>query len=299
MTLLSKSTLGTIHGVLQPGCCNQRQIDQIRQHVSPILSDETTTQIRNQLSPLIGVQLDVLRLPKLSLKGFEPSQIGTTVGTIMDACIPQLDKVLPNNKLVHSIGLEKHEGILGEREGYPDYKLPSGVRLELKLLYVDPVGVAMKTPPTPREPSARLTQKVTYKNVDPEKDILLVLAYRLEPSRADIEFFSPTIIDIGLFPVIDCVIARDVRMTQAGGVWFGNFETPAIPSKIGINKLKSGRMVDMTTYGRKESEGKDFNEDTNFGKLKRIPYRPLQQFLKLHGAVYASSGIYPSPWRID
>ena len=32
--------------------------------------------------------------------------------------------------------------------------------------------------------------------------------------------------------------------------------------------------------GRKESEGKHVNEDTNFGKLKRIPYGPFQEFLK-------------------
>lgn len=56
---------------------------------------------------------------------------------------------------------------MGEREGYPDYKHSSGKRLELKLLYVDNPSLKMKKPPTPREPSARLTQKVTVKNVDP------------------------------------------------------------------------------------------------------------------------------------
>ena len=50
--------------------------------------------------------------------------------------------------------------------------------------------------------------------------------------------------------------------------------------------------------GRKESEGKDFNEDTNFGKLKRVPYRPLQLFLKKHGAIYAARGNWPEPWVI-
>lgn len=35
-------------------------------------------------------------------------------------------------------------------------------------------------------------------------------------------------------------------------------------------------------YGRKESEGKDYNEDTNFGKLRRIPHEPLQRFLERH-----------------
>ena len=37
---------------------------------------------------------------------------------------------------------------------------------------------------------------------------------------------------------------------------------------------------DNRSYGRKESEGKDFNEDTNFGKLKRIPHPNLQAFLR-------------------
>lgn len=32
--------------------------------------------------------------------------------------------------------------------------------------------------------------------------------------------------------------------------------------------------------GRRESEEKDFNEDTNFGKLKRIPHPDLQAFLQ-------------------
>jgi hypothetical protein len=88
--------------------------------------------------------------------GFEPSQVGTLVGTLMDACIPLLSKI-PTTTGVPDVGLSKHVGILGEREGYPDY-----------------------------------------------------------------------------------------------------------------------------LHARKESEGRHFNEDTNFGKLKRIPYKPLQDFLKKH-----------------
>jgi hypothetical protein len=59
-----------------------------------------------------------------------------------------------------------------------------------------------------------------------------------------------------------------------------------------------GLPLDESNYGRKESEGKDYNEDTNFGKLKRIPYKPLQVFLKSVGANYMSSGSYPSDWSI-
>jgi hypothetical protein len=29
----------------------------------------------------------------------------------------------------------------------------------------------------------------------------------------------------------------------------------------------------------------DFEKDTNFGKLKRIPYPPLQEFMRKHGAI--------------
>ena len=46
--------------------------------------------------------------------------------------------------------LTKNEGILGDREGYPDYINTSGKRLELKLLFVDNPNIEMKKPPTPR-----------------------------------------------------------------------------------------------------------------------------------------------------
>ncbi len=84
----------------------------------------------------------------------------------MDALIPNLDDL-------SSIGLQKAEGILGEREGYPDYIHDDGFRIELKLIYVDNPKLAMKRPPTKREPSARLTQKVTIKNVIPAQDAML------------------------------------------------------------------------------------------------------------------------------
>ncbi len=80
--------------------------------------------------------------------------------------------------------------------------------------------------------------------------------------------------------MIELVEIRDKRLMDRGGRWFGNYETPAVLSQIGNAKLSKGEPVDTSTYGRKESEGKDFNEDTNFGKLKRIPYKPLQDFIK-------------------
>jgi hypothetical protein len=265
----------------------------------PTVSSEQLWQLRQSLMSLVGVQLPVLRLPVGALLGFEPSQIGTIVGTLMDACIPQSASILPENDLLSEIGLSKHEGILGDREGYPDYRHISGLRVELKLLYVDPIGLQMKSPPTLREASARLTQKVTLKNVDPAHDVLMVLAYQLGVNRYEPQIVSPTIIDIGLFPVIDCILARDKRLTERGGKWFGDYETPAVLSKSGKLKKKCGLPIDDSQYGRKASEGKDFNEDTNFGKLKRIPFKPLQEFLKKHGATYASAGTYPEPWVID
>ena len=262
------------------------------------ITEEEIKELLESLLPLTGVQFDILRLPRQVLIEFEPSQIGTIVGTLMDACIPQLSEIIKDNKALKKVGLSKHEGILGDREGYPDYHHSSGKRIELKLLYVDPVGIEMKKPPTPREPSARLTQKVTSKNVDPALDALLVIAYQLQPHKEDENIISPTIIDFALFPMIDCILARDKRLTNAGGKWFGDYETPAILSKVGKKKLSEGIPLDKETYGRKESEGKDYNEDTNFGKLKRVPYKPLQLFLKKHGANYARRGDFPEAWVI-
>ena len=254
--------------------------------------------LENQLNGLIGVQLDVLQLPRAILPAFEPSQIGTIAGTLMDACIPELPTLLRDRGRGDAGGIVKHEGILGEREGYPDYRHESGLRLELKLLYKDPVGLEMKSPSTPREASARLTQKVTVKNVQPKTDVLMVLAYQLRTHDKEGDIFSPTIVDIGLFPMIECILARDDRLERSGGKWFGNYETPCIPSKIGRGKLERGEPLDNSSYGRKKSEGKDLNEDTNFGKLKRVPYKPLQLFLRKHGATYATNGEWPEPWTI-
>ena len=245
------------------------------------------------------MQLSVLRLPKAILGAFEPSQIGTVIGTLMDACIPELTNLLQDDApAVGGLGLTKHEGILGEREGYPDYRHVSGKRLELKLLYKDPHNLPMKKPPTPREPSARLTQKVTVKNVRPGTDVLMVLPYQLRPLVDQESVYSPTIVDVGLFSMIDCIRARDDRLQRTGGKWFGDYETPCILSRQGKEKHARGEPVDYSQYGRTKSEGKDFNEDTNFGKLKRIPYKPLQLFLKKHGAAYASKGSWPENWII-
>lgn len=251
----------------------------------PHPSEDLLREFLASVGNLVSFQLPILQIPRSALLAFEPSQIGTIVGTLMDACIPQLDEILTTGELIEmgGHGLSKHAGILGEREGYPDYVHDCGARAELKLLYVNPPNdLEMKSPPTPREPSARLTQKVTLKNVEPDLDVLLVLAYQLQPRQDDQDLVSPTIIDVGVFPIIDCVLARDRRLVKSGGRWFGFYETPTVLSKVGKAKVAHGLTLDASTYGRKESESKDFNEDTNFGKLKRIPDSSLQTFLKKH-----------------
>lgn len=244
--------------------------------------------LREQFEPLLGIQFTVLSLPQAALVAFEPSQIGTIVGTLMDACLPHLDEI-------PRVGLSKHAGILGDREGYPDYQHSSGLRAELKLLYINNPKLNMKRPPTRREPSARLTQKVTTKNVVPETDTMLLIAYQLRPQASNPEMISPTIVDIAVLSMIELVEARDQRKADGGGRWFGHYETPTILSKIGRQKLRAGLPLDVSSYGRKESEGKDFNEDTNFGKLQRIPHAGLQAFLQKYQGLIAGEEEIEAP----
>jgi len=237
------------------------------------ITEDELAALRKSLLPLIGIQFKSLSLPKVAMQAFEPSQIGTIVGSLMDALIPHLTDI-------PQVGLHKHPGILGEREGYPDYSHDSGLRAELKLLYIDNPDLKMKRPPTKREPSARLTQKVTVENVRPATDALLLIAYQLKPHSDDELAVTPTIIDLAVFSMIELVETRDKRLMDAGGIWSANNATPFVISKIGKKKRTKNVALDVTSYGWKESEGKDFNEDTNFGKLQRIPHKGLKAFLK-------------------
>lgn len=258
----------------------------------PITTEDALKALTAALQPLCGAQVKYLQLPTDLALQIEPSQVGTIVGTLTDLLLPRI-------ALEQGIGLTKAAGILGDREGYPDFEHDSGYRIELKGAFRDNPKVPMKKPPTPREPSAPLTQKVTVKNVDPDRDALLLLVYELEPVRDDPTLLSPTIVDVGLFPVIECINARDHRMTSGGGRWFGNYETPTILSRAGRKARADGLELNEAGYGRKESEGYHFNEDTNFGKMKRIPYRPLQEFLKRAGCQFAATGSYPAPWSMS
>ncbi|HEY1996439.1 hypothetical protein [Paraburkholderia sp.] len=235
-----------------------------------------------QLTPLVGQEVHNLRIPVEIAAHIEPSQIGTIVGTLTDALLPSIAERV-------QVGLSKGPGVQGDREGYPDFIHTSGYRLELKGLFKDNPNVKLKKPPTRREPSARLTRQVTVNNVDRERDALLLLVYQLQPTRDDETMLSPVIVAVGIFPVHECIQARDERLTSRGGRWFGDYQTPVVLSKAGKRKLASGQPVDIAAYGLKGSEGKDFNEDTNFGKLNRIPYKPLQDFLKSHGAATAKA----------
>lgn len=264
---------------------------------APDISPQTLHEFREALQPLVGVQFDVLQIPATVLAGFEPSQIGTAVGTLMDGCIPQLDRLLPEDKAIGALGLTKHEGILGEREGYPDFLHVSGLRAELKGVYVDPVGVEMKRPPTRREPSARLTSKVTMQNVQPDRDTLLLVAHQLQPLRRDPSVYSPTVVAVEVLSMIECIRARDHRLIDSPGKWIEGM--PVILSKTGKAALLREEPLDHTQYGTKANEGRHFNVDTNFGKMKRIPYRPLHEFLRRVGAAYMPKGEYPKSWTIE
>jgi hypothetical protein len=173
-------------------------------------------------------------------------------------------------------------------------ELDQDLRVELKTLYIDPEDVQMRAAAAAREPAARF--RVHGSQVRPHEDALMVLAYRLDPLAEDPDTFCPRVIDIGVFSAYDCVEARDKSLYENGGRWFG--ETPVVVSRRGAARLLRGEALDTTRYGRKEAEGADFNEHTNFGKLRRIPHKPLQQFLAQHGAAHLQSGNYPRPWHL-
>ena len=88
--------------------------------------------LERRLATLVGVRLDLLRLPRAVLHAFEPSQIGTIVGTLMDACIPEMPALLRGRGPRDAGGIARHQGVVGEREGYPDYQHDSGKRLVLR-----------------------------------------------------------------------------------------------------------------------------------------------------------------------
>jgi hypothetical protein len=230
--------------------------------------------LRTEFAPLIGLRISWLSIPSGALAGFEPSQIAVIVNTLLDAILPQIELLASdqeNQSKLAGIGLSKAPGITGQRETYPDYVHVSGKRVELKGLFIDNPDLALKRPPTDREPSARLKENVTMDVIDPANDALLVAAVQLRAD--DSGHCSPHIIDIGVFSMVECVRARDKRLDESGGRWISN--VPKVVKKESIGKFKRGKRLNNS----------DFEKDTNFGKLKRIPYPPLQEFMRKYGAI--------------
>lgn len=229
--------------------------------------------LREQFEPLTGLRVDWLSLPQQALPGFEPSQIAVIVNTLLDAALPQIELLATNpenrEKLEH-LGLSKAPREIGDRESYPDYIHASGYRVELKGLFVDNLSLDLKRPPTRREPSARLKENVTEENVDPAKDVLMLAAVQLREFNG---LCYPVIVDVGIFSMIECIRARDGRLTKLGGRWHNR--VPQVVKKTSSTKYrKEIPLVDS-----------DYEKDTNFGKLKRIPCSLLQDFMRKHGAI--------------
>lgn len=235
--------------------------------MNEVITHDELEELRNILAPLIGIKIDWLSLPDKALLGFEPSQIAVIVNTLIDGILPQIELLATNEdnrEKLSRIGLSKSPGILGERESYPDYIHISGKRIELKGLFVDNKELELKRPPTRREPSARLKENVTIDVIDPKNDILLIAAVQLKEIEG---FCSPHIVDLAVLSMIECIKARDERLRITGGKWIDGL--PKVISIKGSIKLKRG--LELTDA--------DYEKDTNFGKLKRIPYPPLQAFL--------------------
>lgn len=232
---------------------------------------EALEALRDEFVPLVGLRLDWLSLPQQALPGFEPSQVAVIVNTLIDAALPQIELLattLENRLRLQLVGLSKHPGILGQREGYPDYLHKSGYRVELKGLFVDNAALQLKRPPTRREPSARLKENVTVAQIEADKDVLMLAAVQLQEETG---VCRPVVIEIGLFPMIECIEARDKRLLAAGGRWHHGLAQ--VVKKTSMSKYRSGSPL----------ADSDFEKDTNFGKLKRIPYAPLQSFMRKHG----------------
>ncbi|MCX6376338.1 MAG: hypothetical protein NTU88_09965 [Armatimonadetes bacterium] len=238
------------------------------------ITDDDLESLRLAFAPLLGLCITWLSIPSGALSGFEPSQIAVIVNTLLDGILPQIEFLSSdkeNERKLAGVGLSKAPGVIGQRESYPDYVHVSGKRVELKGLFVDNPELSLKRPPTDREPSARLKENVTMDVIDPANDALLVAAVQL---RADkIGNCSPYVTDIGVFSMVECVRARDQSLAKRGGLWI--YGVPKVVKKASMGKFKAGN----------ELQNSDFEKDTNFGKLKRIPYPPLQDFMRKHGAI--------------
>lgn len=238
------------------------------------ITNDDLQSLRSAFEPLVGLCITWLSIPTGALVGFEPSQIAVIVNTLLDAILPQIEFLASdkdNAAKLAGVGLSKAPGVIGQREAYPDYVHVSGRRVELKGLFVDNPELDLKRPPTDREPSARLKENITMDIIDPANDALLVAAVQLRKDPSGL--CSPYITDIGVFSMVQCVRARDKSLADRGGRWIDGI--PNVIKKTRVASLKGGKKLQKA----------DFEKDTNFGKLKRIPYEPLQTFMRKHGAI--------------
>jgi hypothetical protein len=239
----------------------------------PDISKAELDKLKDEFKPLIGLRIDWLSIPTGGIAGFEPSQIAVIINTLLDAAMPQIELLASdpvNEEKLRHISLSKGPRKIGERESYPDYIHKSGKRVELKGLFVDNPDLPLKRPPTAREPSARIKENVTTNEVDAANDALLIAAVRLQEIEGRC---CPVIIDIEVLSMIECIRKRDQRLIEDKGKWING--VPMVLSKQGEKKRK--KKVPLTDN--------DYEKDTNFGKLKRIPYEPLQSFMVKHGTI--------------
>jgi hypothetical protein len=239
----------------------------------PDITSQEIQALQQQFEVLIGLRVDWLSLPQQALPGFEPSQIAVIVNTLLDAALPQIELLATNpenRKKLEHLGLSKAPGEIGDRESYPDYIHASGYRVELKGLFVDNPSLDLKRPSTRREPSARLKENITMENVDPAKDVLMLAAVQLREFDG---LCYPVIVDVGIFSMVECIHARDDRLISLGGRWHNG--VPQVIQRASSAKYRDG--LPLTDS--------DYQKDTNFGKLKRIPYPPLQEFMYKLGAI--------------
>lgn len=236
------------------------------------ISPAELERLKAEFAPLTGLRIDWLALPENVLPGFEPSQIAVIVNTLLDAALPQLSLLEvqdPENKeRLEKVGLSKARGLIGDREAYPDYLHRSGFRVELKGLFVDNPALKFKRTSTQREPSARIKENVTTEEVVADRDVLMVAAVQLQETA---HVCYPVIAEIGLFPMIECIKARDSRLIGGGGRWHN--AQPQIIKKTSQAKYRRGQPMSDDDYAK----------DTNFGKLNRIPYPPLAAMLLRYG----------------
>lgn len=230
-----------------------------------------------KFKPLIGFQLsEFLRLTSEAVFNIDHSNLGGTAGALFETAL-KCPNTLPDE--LKMLGLRKDGSTTaGDRDGYPDLRHESGDAHENKVIHAYDMDhkAVTKTRKSDSEACARL--KVTSDVVNPRRDFLLVLAWAMKPIKNEVNLYSPKIMDFDVFPVINCVVARDNYLLKRGGLWING--SAVVLSRLGQSKIKRGEQVDATSFGN----GKDYKRDTN-QKIGRIPYKPLINFISKYCGV--------------